>query len=76
MAATSQLGSTQEIYDLAIADSGASDHYLTKSGASQCTNVKSTIFGPRVTAANGDTITAKQSATLPYPTSLSPTTRE
>ena len=49
---------------IAIADSGASSHYLTKADEKHCTHIKRTTFGPRVKLPDNSRITATHSMQL------------
>ena len=68
--------STNTIANGAIADSGASQHYLMKTDEKYCTNVKRTTNGPRVQMPNNEHIRGTHSMNLQLHPSLSRTAQK
>ena len=56
-----------------IADSGATDHFITIQDSLKCSQPISTPFGPRVSAANGAIMKATKSVRVPLSQKLSAT---
>jgi hypothetical protein len=63
-------------YPTAIADTGATGHYITQSDSNQCTNKTYTDIGPNVSAASGTVMKATHSLTVPLAPQLSATAEE
>ena len=57
----------------AVADSGATDHFISTKDSSACSYQVPTPFGPKVAAANGKLMKATHSIKAPLSSHLSPT---
>ena len=72
VASKSLLPPTPTHSPLGIADSGASEHYITAKDSPACSNPTPSPLGPIVLAADGTKIKASHSVTIPLAPQLSP----